>query len=99
MKEMVESDNFLNGTTLWINEHMAVGHAMYDLWIIEALKSEKVTRIVIQRAPYINADLCVGLGSWGTFFRGFYTAVIDAFQPGVPIYLCFSPKEFNLTRI
>jgi len=99
MKEMVESDNFLNGTTLWINEHMAVGHVMHDLWIIEALKSEKVSRIVIQRAPCINADLCVGLGSWGTFFRGFYTAVIDAFQPGVPIYLRFSPREFNLTPI
>jgi hypothetical protein len=99
MSEMVQADNFLNGTTLWINEHMAVGHVMYDLWIIEALKSSKITRIVIQRAPCINADLCVGLGSWGTFFRGFYTALIDAFQPGVPLYLRFSPREFNLTPI
>lgn len=28
-----------------------------------------------------------GTGSWGSFYEGFYTAMIDAFQPGVPIYV------------
>jgi hypothetical protein len=31
----------------------------------------------------MNADLCLGTGSWGSFYEGFYTAMIDAFQPGI----------------
>jgi hypothetical protein len=95
--EMVADENFLNGTTLWINEHMVVGHVMYDLFIMEAMRSSKIDRIFIQRAPCINADLCIGIGSWGSFFRGFYTAVIDAFQPGVPIFMRWDPRIVRLS--
>lgn len=31
----ISDPDFLHGTTLWINEHMAVGHAMYDIALLQ----------------------------------------------------------------
>ena len=44
---------FVRGTTLWINEHMVVGHVMYDIIAMQLLNlgDLKVDRIVLQRAP------------------------------------------------
>ena len=33
--EALEDWQFMQGTTIWINEHMAVGHMMYDVFIIQ----------------------------------------------------------------
>ena len=41
----------LSGTTYWINDYMAVGHAMYDIHLIQLLRSVRVDRVIIQRAP------------------------------------------------
>ena len=80
---------FIPGTTFWVNEHMAVGHAMYDIMVMQALASPelRVDRIVLQRAPCMNADLCSGVGTWDGWYMGFYTAMIEAFRPGIPVFL------------
>ncbi len=80
--EALKDDAFLTGTTFWVNEHMSVGHAMYDIALIQALQSVKIDRIVLQRAPCMNADLCMGIGTFDSFYKGMYMAMIDAFQPG-----------------
>jgi len=84
---------FIRGTTIWINEHMAVGHIYYDSWMIQALASTKVDRIVLQRAPCMNVDLCSGIGTWESFFKGFYASMISAFAPGIPIFTRFQWQE------
>ena len=88
---------FVRGTTLWVNEHMVVGHAMYDIQAMQLLNlvDLKVDRIVLQRAPCINADLCAGVGTWDGWFKGFYMAMMDAFSPEKPIqiYLRFAWQE------
>ena len=88
---------FVRGTTLWVNEHMVVGHAMYDIQAMQLLNLAdlKVDRIVLQRAPCINADLCAGVGTWDGWFKGFYTAMLEAFSPGkpIPIYLRFAWQD------
>ena len=81
--DMASDSNFFNGTTFWINEYMSVGHVMFDIILLEALRRTKVDRIVLQRAPCLQNDLCLGLGTWVSFYRAFYAAVIDAFQPGL----------------
>lgn len=93
-KENAEKDEkFLRGTTFWVNEHMSVGHAMYDISIIQVLQSTKVDRIVLQRAPCMNVDLCAGIGTFDSFYKGFYMAMIDAFQPGIPVYIRWTWQE------
>lgn len=83
--------NFLKGTTIWINEHMAVGHVMYDLWIMEAIQIYPVDRIVFQRAA-CNHDLCMGIGSWDGWYMGYYAAILDAFRPQIPCYIRWAWK-------
>ena len=97
--KLVADRNFMTGTTFWINEHMAVGHVMYDIILLETLRTTLVDRIVLQRSPCINADLCLGLGTWAGFFRSFYAAAIDAFQPGVALFVRFVPKVTNIVPI
>ena len=80
--EMTTEPNYMNGTTFWINEYMSVGHVMFDIVLLSALRTTKIDRIVLQRAPCIQSDLCLGLGTWASFYRAFYAAAIDAFQPG-----------------
>lgn len=92
---------FLRGTTIWVNEHMAVGHMMYDVMFIQAMETYPVDRIVLQRAACIDAT-CHGIGTFESFFKGYYTAMIDAFRPGIPIYIRFNwhethAKPFYLT--
>ena len=88
---------FVRGTTLWVNEHMVVGHAMYDIQAMQLLNlvDLKVDRIVLQRAPCINADLCAGVGTWDGWFKGFYMAMLEAFSPDkpIPIYVRFAWQE------
>lgn len=48
----------LAGHTLWINEHMAVGHAAYDIYLIQLLRIQKIDRIILQRA---GNSLCTSL--------------------------------------
>ena len=49
MSEALQDPQFLNGTTYWINEHMAVGHAIYDISIIQVLQSTKVNVLILRR--------------------------------------------------
>jgi hypothetical protein len=83
---------FLRGTTIWVNEHMAVGHMMYDVMFIQAMQTYTIDRIVLQRAACIDAT-CHGIGTFESFFKGYYTAMINAFQPGIPIYIRFDWHE------
>lgn len=91
--------SFIHGTTFWVNEHMSVGHAMYDISIIQVLQSTHVDRIVLQRAPCMNADLCSGIGTFDSFYKGFYIAMIDAFQPGTPVYVRWTWQEKTMKPI
>ena len=93
--EVAKQANFLPGTTFWINEHMAVGHLMYDIQLIQVLQSTKIDRIVLQRAPCINPNLCSGIGSFDSFFKGYFTAAIDAFQPGIPVHVRWVWQDRN----
>lgn len=93
---LIPGVNILNGTTVWINEYMAVGHMMYDLFLLEALRATRVDRIVLQRAPCSNSDLCHGMGTWRSYYQLFYAIAIDAFQPGIPLYFRFQSNQMNL---
>jgi hypothetical protein len=90
----------LPGKTYWINEYMAVGHLMYDLQLLELLQHENtVDRIVAQRAPCATKDLCQGVGTWHSFFEGFYRTAIISSGLNIPIYLRFYPTEKTLSAI
>jgi hypothetical protein len=86
------SNNPLLGVTVWINEFQAVGHARYDLFVAQALKSLPVDRIILQRAPCVTSDLCQGIGTWNSFFQAMYASMVDAFRPGVPVFVRFQGK-------
>jgi hypothetical protein len=91
------SSQLIRGYTVWINEHMAVGHAMYDIYLIQLLQLQHIDRIVLQRAPCVNRNLCMGVGTWDGWYEGFYNAIIDAFQPGLPVYLRWVWQEKRVT--
>lgn len=103
-KEHAMKDScFVRGTTLWINEHMVVGHVMYDIIAMQLLNlgDLKVDRIVLQRAPCMNVDLCAGVGTWEGWFKGFFIALMDAFSPEhpIPIYMRFAWQEKNENHV
>lgn len=93
--EVILDKDFLKGTTIWINEHMAVGHMMYDVYLIQLLQVIPVDRIVHQRAPCVNMNLCDGTGSWDGWYMGYFAAIFDAFQPGVPVYVRWTWQDKN----
>lgn len=82
-------DHLISGTTVWINEWMTIGHALYDTILLQILASTKVDRIVLQRSSHDVDHLGDGLGTWEMWFKNFYAAIIMATQPGVPIYVRF----------
>ena len=77
----------MQGTTFWVNEHMNVGHVMYDIALIQVLQSTNVDRIILQRAPCMNMNLCAGIGTFETFFKGFYIAMLEAANITAPIFV------------
>jgi hypothetical protein len=96
-EERMKDSCFVRGTTLWINEHMVVGHIMYDIIILQLLDlaDVKIDRIVLQRAPCMNADLCAGVGTWDGWFKGFFIALMDAFATDhpIPVYMRFAWQD------
>lgn len=78
---------------------MAVGHAMYDIQLMQVLATTKVDRIVLQRAPCATHDLCLGIGTWEGWFKHHYAIMIEAFQPGVPIFVRWSFREKNVSAL
>ena len=98
-EEALADRQFLRGTTYWVNEHMAVGHAMYDLQLMQVLATTKIDRIVLQRAPCATHDLCLGIGTWEGWFRYHYAIMIEAFQPGIPIFVRWSFRVRNVTAL
>lgn len=64
-----EPNNLIRGTTFWINEHQAVGHAEYDIILLQLLYSSNISRVVLQRAPCSTPDLCRGIGTWESFYK------------------------------
>ena len=76
--------NYLSGSTFWINEWQTPGHSMLDMVLIQVLQSIKLDRIILQRTPLPDQDV---YAYWNTFFQAYYTVMIDAFQPGIPIYI------------
>lgn len=76
--------NYLSGSTFWINEWQTPGHSMLDMVLIQVLQSIKLDRIILQRTPLPDQDV---YAYWNTFFKAYYAAMIDAFQPGIPIYI------------
>lgn len=59
----------VKGTTMWVHEWMQIGHAQYDVEVIQVLATTPVDRIVLQRAPCEackekdcgTSDLCYGV--------------------------------------
>eukprot|EP01036_Dinobryon_divergens_P031721 gene31722-41172_t len=66
---------------------MAIGHAQYDIVIMEALRYANISRIILQRSPCLTPLLCHGIGTWKAWYAGYYAAMINAFRPGIPIYI------------
>mmetsp|Transcript_12829 Transcript_12829/g.19273 ORF Transcript_12829/g.19273 Transcript_12829/m.19273 type:complete len:436 (+) Transcript_12829:1-1308(+) len=91
--EALKDPAFLRGTTFWVNEHMNVGHVMYDIALIQVLQSTHVDRIVLQRAPCMNMNLCAGIGTFETFFKGFYIAMLEAANITAPIFVRWTWQE------
>ena len=84
----------VNGSTYYINDFMAVGHAMYDIHLVQVMKSHKIDRIFIQRAPCATSDLCVGLGTWLSFYRDLYSVILTAADSlQTQVYVRFNGKE------
>ena len=87
---------FLRGTTYWYNEFMHIGHVPFDSVLIQLLKTQKIDRIIIQRA-FCHSSLCHGVGTWRSFYAGYFAAVLEAAnQPNVPIYLRWAWKKGTL---
>jgi hypothetical protein len=83
--------SFLRGNTIWINEHMAVGHMYYDIAIMQVMQVLPIDRIVIQRSA-CNDNACLGVGTWEGFYKGYYTALIEASKAKwnrtlIPVYV------------
>ena len=87
--EALKDPSFLRGTTFWVNEHMNVGHVMYDIALMQVLQSTTIDRIILQRAPCMNMNLCAGLGTFETFFKGMYISMMDAANAStlIPIFV------------
>ena len=85
--EALKDPNFFRGTTFWINEYMSVGHMMYDIALLQTLQTIKIDRIILQRAACISPNQCLGVGMFDSFFKGLYTAMIDAYHEEIPLFL------------
>eukprot|EP01041_Mallomonas_annulata_P007892 gene7892-16155_t len=86
------------GVTYWINDYMAVGHAMYDIQLLELLRTTVIDRIIIQRGPCATSDLCRGRGTWKSFYEGLYSVIMHAAnKSNVPVYFKFHGNERQWT--
>lgn len=80
-------NNYLFGTTYWMNDYLHVGHVHYDIVLVQILHLIKIDRIVMQRAV-CHDKLCQGLGVLDSYYKGYFAAVLEAAgQPNVPVYL------------
>ena len=95
----------LSDSTYWVDDYMAVGHAMYDISLLQLLRISRSNmnfkRIVLQIAPCATNDLCLGIGTWESFFRQLYSIMLlSAYRKSeqvVPIYIRFNKvdKDFH----
>ena len=69
---------------------MSVGHMRYDIALLQVLQAVKIDRIIIQRAVCISANQCAGIGMFESFFKGLYTAMIDAYHSEIPVFMRWS---------
>ena len=88
---------WLNGTTYWLNEFMAVGHLYIDIGLFQLLSSTKIDRVVLQRAPCfeVGSDLCQGEGTYKSFFERFFITAIKAANSSATIYVRFTGNDTN----
>ncbi len=77
-----QDSSYLPDSTYWLNEYLHVGHMMYDLVLLQLLALQKIDRIIIQRAACYES-LCHGIGSFESFFKGYFVIALEAFSPGV----------------
>jgi hypothetical protein len=93
MTELLEDKSYLPGTTYWMNDYLHVGHVHYDIGLIAVAQAEKLDRIVMQRAA-CHGTLCVGLGSFDSFYKGYFAALLSAGgQIDTPVYIRFDGKQ------
>jgi hypothetical protein len=84
--EYRKKGSYLNGSTIWINEFMALGHVPYDLAVLEVFRVTKIDRVILQRAPCDHPTLCKFMNPWESWFKGFYKTMIYAFQQNATVY-------------
>ena len=77
----LDKEFVINGTTYWINDYMAMGHAMYDTQLLSVLTAPDlhVDQIILQRAPCATKDLCNkngGTSIYESFFKAFYGTML-----------------------
>lgn len=88
-----KKSSMLPGHTVWINEFLAVGHVSYDLYLMQVLASQHIDRIIFQRSLCAHGSNCQGIERW---YYGYFSALLNAFQPDIPIYLRIQPHETRL---
>lgn len=84
--EYRQKGSYLNGTTVWINEFMALGHVPYDLAVLEVFRVTHIDRVILQRAPCDHPTLCKWMDPWESWFKGFYKTMISTFQQNATVY-------------
>ena len=84
---------YLWNTTYWLNEYMHIGHVWYDIVLMQLLATTKIDRVIVQRIV-CHSNICAGLGSIDSFYKGYFAAIFAAFdQPNVPVYLRFAAQH------
>jgi len=91
----------LSGSTYWVDDYMAVGHAMYDISLLQLLRINwshtHLERVVLQRAPCATQDLCLGIGSWESFYRQLYSIMLSSASTKqervIPFYVRFNKED------
>ena len=87
VNESDQSATYIAGTTFWLNQWMYISHAMFDLHLIQVLRSTKLNRVIMQRT-LCNHAICFHFHTWNLWFRGFYTAaVLAAGYKYLPFYI------------
>jgi hypothetical protein len=93
------SSNWLPGSTYWFNEYLHVGHVHFNVGLLQLLATTRIDRIILQRAA-CSGLLCVGLGTFRSFYAAYFAAVLAATNhTHVPIYLRWAWSQRNVDAV
>lgn len=88
------SNVYLKGTTYWYNEWVMIGHTPLEVALIKAMASERIDRIILQRALCANkdSDICYGNNVWNTYMKGYFHILSSTFHQDTIVYIRWENK-------